>query len=449
MKMTSKFKSIFLVSISVAFLVLFLGVARFVLVEDVHSHEKYIPDKSQYAIQIQGKEIFKTSIHDLFLEYPDREIFNLLQKLIIEGTTSQKIKDIGINVLSDVFIFNYSTAGGEFFGFIFQLTNSNSFQKNLLDQVSKNTGGACNSETGILLMFKPAFEKTVLSKSEIEKEALQILNNPQQGKYFTENQLSDNSFLLLEKTSSDPTSFFGTGNVSLHSQDSILKIKGSFSTNKKIPKSNWSLRPHGFHLSSSLLTSEIKDSIQKQLQKQGFDLPKPAKIAFNYAGIQMGNGGIIPKVELLLEFDTVVPKNKLIEPKSWRKLGFTLSEKSAQEYVLSNGSTEFLLIILDAKTIFIGPNKTNLSQQQNNRLFHLTGDARYLTKIEGGGLIAMSLNLYPPFRISKDFVESLKTSDVEIYTKNGKSIVRGEISFREKKSVTVETMRLFLKLNEL
>ncbi len=447
--MKNKFKSFLLVFFAFLFLAVFIGFARFVLVKEVATNELYVPSQSQLVLKIQGKEILKTSFYDLFLQHPDAEIFSLLRNLTQKEAGKPKIKDSGIDFLADVLIFNYPTTKGDFFGFIFQLNNSNSFQKNFLSASPKNTGGISNAQTGIFLLFKPTNPNHELSKETIEREAFKILNNPRKEKYFTQRTSKDDSFLVLEtKAFTGFSPALGKGFLSFHIKDSTLEINGKFASKSSPSQPNWNLKPQGFHFSSSLLTVELKDSIQSQLKKQGFVLPRPAKIAFNYAGLQMGNGGIIPKMDLLLGFDSIVPKNNLLDPKLWRKFGFTISKNTAQEYALNNGKSEFKLIFLDEYTFFIGSSTASLEHQVSNRLFYLTGDASYLTKIEGGGLVAMSLNLYPPFKTSKDFLESLKTSDLEIYTKGRNSFIRGDITFREGKSVTVEILRLLLKTNE-
>lgn len=449
MKINSKFRSFILVLLSVIFLAVFFGVAQFVMVQERNKNDVYIPENSSFAIQIHGKEIFKKSVHDLLLEHPDAEIFTLLRNLSKKETGNQKVQESGINVLADLLIFNYPNAEGEFYGFIFQLNNAASFQKNILDEVAKNTGGVCNAKTGIVLLFRPHDKNKVLSKELIEKQAFEILNNPRREGYFTGKISKDDSFLSFEKTTAkDPSANFGKGNAFFQIKDSTLAITGKFASNTSTSHSNWNLKPNGFHLSSSMLTNEMKDSIQNQLKKQGFTLPKPARIAINYSGVQMGNGGIIPKMELLIEFDSVIHKETFVAPQSWRKLGFTISRSSDEIYQLTNGSSKFILQFLDAKTVFIGPNLDHLSKEKSNRTFYVTGDARYLTKIDGGGLVTMGLNLYPPFRTGKDFLETLKTTDIEIYEKEGNTFIQGEITFREGKSVTVEFMRLLLKINE-
>ena len=167
--MKNKLKSFFLVLFAVLFLALFLGVAQFVLVREVSKNEIYIPSESQFAVKIQGKELLKSSMHDLFLDKPDAEIFALLRNLSKKEGSNQKVKESGIELLADVLIFNYKTDKGEFFGFIFQLSNSSSFQQNVLDQATENAGGVCNSETGILLLFKPSLKNQTISKEEIQK----------------------------------------------------------------------------------------------------------------------------------------------------------------------------------------------------------------------------------------------------------------------------------------
>lgn len=445
----AKIKSFVLALFALVFLAVFIGVSRFILVKEDPKNEVFIPAQSQYAIKVQGKELFKTSLHDLFLDKPDAEVFSLLRKLTAKENGNQKVKDSGIDFLSDVLIFNYPTADGEYFGFVFQLNDANAFQKNILDEAAKNTGGVCNAETGILLVFNPKKKSILLSKEAIQKEALQILNNPRQEAFFTKMNFKNNSFIYLEKRK-ETTDFpsFGKGDLSLDIKDSVLHIAGKFSSTPTVSKSNWTLKPQGFHISSSMLNAEIQDTIQYLFTKQGFNLPKTTKIAFNYSGIQMGNGGIIPKMDLLLEFDSTISKTEFLEPQHWRKLGFTISRNTDNEYDLNNGSNDFLLTFLDDKTIFIGPNKDNLVNKSNDRIFYMTGDARYLTKIEGGGLVAMGINLYPPFKTGKDFLESLKKTDIEITSKGKNTVIKGEILFKEGRSVTVETLRLMLRVNE-
>lgn len=447
--MKNKLKSFLLVLFAILFLALFIGIAQFVLVKDLSKNEMYIPSESQFAVKIQGKKLFKSSLHDVFLEHPDAEIFSLLRNLSKKEGSNRKAKDTGIDFLADVLIFNYTTEKGEFYGFVFDLSNSAAFQKNMLDAATKNSGGACNSETGILLLFKPNLKGETISKQTIQKEALRILNNPTKKAYFNLNKLANNSFISIEKNGiSTVLPSIGKGNISFNIQDSILKIEGEFSKYLSQTKSNWTLKPKGFHVSSSILSAEIQDTIHYFFQKQGFDLPKTKAISINYAGVQMGNGGIIPKIDLLIEFDSILSKSAFIQPQSWRNLGFTISQISDQDFNLSNGSNQFILSFLDDQTIFIGSDKASLQNKPNDRLFYLTGDARYLTAIEGGGLVAMSLNLYPPFKTGKDFLESLKKSDLEIVSKGNKISINGEIIFKDNRSVTVEILRLLLRINE-
>lgn len=445
----SKIKSFLLAVFALIFLAVFIGITRFILVKEISKNEIYIPIQSQFAIKIQGKELFKTSIHDLFLEQPDAEIFSLIRKLTQKGSGNQKVKDSGINFLSDVLIFSYPNNDGEYYGFVLQLNDASAFQKSILDEAAKNTGGVCNAETGILLFFNPKKKNTILSNESIRKEAVQILKNPRKESFFTKMNFTNNAFIYLEKRKETKNySAFGQGNLSVAIQDSTLQLSGKFTAAHPIFKSNWSLTPKGFHISSSLLNTEIQDTLQYLFTKQGFNLPKTTKIAVNYSGIQMGNGGIVPKMDLLLEFDSTISKAEFLEPKYWRKLGFTISRNTDNEYDLNNGSNDFLLTFLDDKTIFVGPNKDNLSHKSNNRIFYMTGDARYLTRIEGGGLVAMGINLYPPFKTGKDFLESLKKTDLEITSKGKNTVIKGEISFKEGRSVTVETLRLLLRVNE-
>ena len=450
MKMNSKFKSSILVISAFVLITAFIGIARFVHVKEVNHNEVYIPAESNYALKFEGKEVFKSSLHDLFLEHPDAEVFNLLRKFSKKDSDRMKIKDPGIKYLADILVFNYPTVNGEIFGFIFQLNDAKSFQKNILNEVSRNSGGVCNAETGILLIFTPTNENEVMSTRSLEKKALQFLNHPRKGTILSKIEPTTASFLDVEKlTEAKANSPFGKGKLSLNIAGALLKMDGQFNANSTLPQAAWTLKPEGFHISSSWINQSIQDSIQNQLKKQGFDLPKMKSVAVNYFGVQMGNGGIIPKMELLLEFDSIVHQSELLAPKKWRKLGFTISKNTDYEYALSNGSTQYILLFLDSKTVFIGQNKNNLQEKQNEFIFRMTGDARYLTKIEGGGLVAMGLNLYPPFKVSKDFLESLTKTDVAIYSKGKNTLIQGEVSFKEGKSVTVETIRLILKVNDL
>ena len=67
----TKIKSFILAIFALVFLAVFIGVSRFILVKEDSKNEVFIPAQSQFAIKVQGKELFKTSLHDLFLDKPD------------------------------------------------------------------------------------------------------------------------------------------------------------------------------------------------------------------------------------------------------------------------------------------------------------------------------------------------------------------------------------------
>jgi hypothetical protein len=120
---------------------------------------------------------------------------------------------------------------------------------------------------------------------------------------------------------------------------------------------------------------------------------------------------------------------------------------TANGLLLIREDKAYTLRILDDFTLFFGSNTANLLQEKNSDLFLLEGDLTNLTEINGGGLMAVGLNFYPPYKASKTLFQSLSVAEIKFKSVNGKNKLSGKFEFKNEKTVVTEMLRFLLTLN--
>jgi hypothetical protein len=252
--------------------------------------------------------------------------------------------------------------------------------------------------------------------------------------------------ILSVSTSSK--SLFGKGQMSVQLLSNELILDGEFATQKNISQSNWTLKKDGFHLLCGIIPENYADTLQSLMNAKGFNLPKISRFSVNYRGTNIGENNILPDGDLLLSFESKLDKKALVEnQKPWQKLGFVVEASTANGLLLIREDKAYTLRILDDFTLFFGSNTANLLQEKNSDLFLLEGDLTNLTEINGGGLMAVGLNFYPPYKASKTLFQSLSVAEIKFKSVNGKNNLTGKFAFKNEKTVVTEMLRFLLTLN--
>jgi hypothetical protein len=141
-------------------------------------------------------------------------------------------------------------------------------------------------------------------------------------------------------------------------------------------------------------------------------------------------------------------KKALVENQiPWQKLGFVVEASTPNGLLLIIEEKAYTLRILDDFTLFFGSNTANLVQQKNTDLFLFEGDLTNITEINGGGLMTVGLNFYPPYKASKTLFQSLSVAEIKFKSMNGKNTLTGKFEFKNEKTVITEMLRFLLTLN--
>ncbi len=440
MQLEFKLKRIFPVLFGLLFLWGTFLLSEFLFAKKTNENAFYIPESAEIVVKMDAKSFFQSAIYDVFLDDKDKEVFSQVEKMTQKDFDNSPWKDAGIDLLSDVIYFEKSVSGGKITGFLFNLTDAKNFKANISSMVSENQFFNANENVGILISttsgisdkLAKAFASQALTKKNV---------NP---KIFT-SENKEGQILSLSTSSKSP---FGKGQMNVQLLSNQLILEGEFTAQNNNSTSNWTLKKDGFHLLSGIIPQNLADTLQSKMNADGFNLPKINRLSVNYRGTNIGENNILPDGDLLLSFDSKLDRKALVENQiPWQKLGFVVEASTPNGLLLIKEEKAYTLRILDDFTLFFGSNTSNLLQKKNTDLFLLEGDLTNITEINGGGLMTVGLNFYPPYKASKTLFQSLSVAEIKFKAINGNNKLTGKFTFKNEKTVVTEMLRFLLTLN--
>ncbi len=431
-----KLKRIIPVFIGLIFLWSIFLLSKFMLETKANTNQNYVPANRSWMVCIDGKLLLESAAYDVVYKSGNEDIFRQLETL--SKRNKGKIRDAGIDFFSDVIVFGQTYQNTSLTGILLNLSNASHFEENMPEMILKNQAFARKGEVGIILIDP---SKTISPKA-LKAQAERLLTVSNKSVDAQKLQVPAPNFLRAEwKTFAGINS--GAFQATLN--DSELNLSGKFKTNQSFI-SPYTLKPEGFHVSMCVFNQQMQDSLRQILNSNGFHLPDLMRISANYRGTNLENGAA-PMADLLLEFESDIDLNQLYaNEESWRQLGILPADFATS--ALKYGNISYTMKIVNKRTVFIGQNPSNLQHVKNENLFLLKGDLTKLTSIEGGGLIGMGINLYPPYRAGKDFFESVALANIQVSPQKGKYILNGKIRFKENQYPISETLKLFLTISE-
>lgn len=428
--------------------------STFVLVKEENENHYYVPENSTLTLRFEGKTFFRSAVSSLLFEARDKEVLKQLETLMERrGSKDETTVGAGINVLSDIIVFSQPAANGAIYGILFNLNDPALFRKNMSQQLSHTQAVAENNEVGLLLTFVPRKGNISVSTPDLHGMAQKILaqknaaplNIAQADQHRTTFlEMQANGFSLgSEKLFSRQTLRAQVSERELHMQGDFKPVSSLKHTSSR------SLKPKGLHITNTLFTKELQDSLSGLLSSQGLNFPPIAKISMNYYGIRIQEAGdktiMTPEMDLLLEFESDFSLDMFFaQPEGLAKLGLMRTGNG-----LAAGELKFTVDSLDKRTLFIGLNPQLITSGKNTDLFIVQGDLSRLTQISGGGFIVSALlDAFAPYKAGKAFFESVEQTDIHLKPESGKLKLIGNITFKEGKHALNECMRLFLTLQE-
>jgi len=414
--------------------------SEFLFANKPNKNALYIPVDADLVLKIDARSFFQSAVYDVFLDDKDKEVFAQLEKMAQSDFDNSPLKETGIDLLSDVIYFEKSISNGKISGFLFNLTDAINFKTRFSSSTSKNQFFNSNENVGILI-------STTSGISDKQAKAFVL-------KALSQKNVNTKTFILEEKDGqvlsicTSVKSLFGKGQMSVQLLSGELILEGQFSAKRSISQSNWTLKKDGFHLLCGIIPENYADTLQSSINVEGFDLPKINRFSVNYRGTNIGENNILPDGDLLLSFESKLDKNAFLEnQKPWQNLGFVVEAATENGLLLIRDDKAYTLRILDDFTLFFGSNTANLLQEKNTDLLILEGDLTNLTEINGGGLMAVGLNFYPPYKASKTLFQSLSIAEIKFKSVNGKNKLTGKFAFKNEKTVVTEMLRFLLTLN--
>ncbi len=440
MQLEFKLKRIFPVLFGLFFLWGTFLLSEFLFAKKTNENAFYIPESAEIVVKMDAKSFFQSAIYDVFLDDKDKEVFSQVEKMAQKDFDNSPWKDAGIDLLSDVIYFEKSVSGGKITGFLFNLTDAKIFKANISSMVSENQFFNANENVGILISTTSGISdkqvKVFASKALSKKNV-----NP---KIFT-SENKEGQILAVSTSSKSP---FGKGQMNVQLLSNQLMLEGEFAAQNNISTSNWTLKKDGFHLLLGIIPQNLADTLQSKMNADGFNLPKINRLTVNYRGTNIGENNILPDGDLLLSFDSKLDRKALVENQiPWQKLGFVVEASTPNGLLLIKEEKAYTLRILDDFTLFFGSNTSNLLQKKNTDLFLVEGDLTNITEINGGGLMTVGLNFYPPYKASKTLFQSLSVAEIKFKAMNGKNKLTGKFAFKNEKTVVTEMLRFLLTLN--
>ena len=399
-----------------------------------HSNENndYIPENATFVGRINGRKILKASIATIIL-HEDEEILDLIKETF-KDEHGPEFKRIGVELNSDIIIFNQSENGHELMGVLLNLNSERIFKKNIHSFLSKNEVSASNGDVG-LVYFETSDPSVIpLSKKNLQKKATTILSK--KSAFDMTMLISDLDNSVIQTWSKD--GLFGGINVahntklSFHIFEDELIIDGDLALNTDSKSElKKELAPKGLHIDSDQIATLVQDKISLLISSLNIEEAKLTGFSINYHGLEVIteptlNG--VPKFDALLSFenDFIIEKN-IDSLLNWEQ--FTRVDAKSFTYC----GVKFYIDQIDSKTIRIGNSKeVSLIEADKKNSFRISGDPTRITEVAGEGGIVLMLHAIPAYVTSKKFLARIENLDVQIDTpKNGKSKVHAVIKFKK------------------
>lgn len=418
------------------------------LSETENNNTNYIPENASLAFRINGEKISKTTLFTVLLEAKDDEVIQLLTSTIKKRTSGEvDFKNPGIQILSDVIIFEAPLKGENVSGMLFNLFNEQAFLKNFNETLNPRQVCFAKNKVGVLLSLP---KKSQLKKSDLESYAEELLTKKTISHQFKTDHIASANFadLHVHKALKRDKSKYHEIDLSFYQKGNSFVLDGQLAPLEDYEGHYLSheLSPRGLHFTSRIFTQEWADSLKRLLAFLPVDLPEIKAFSLNYEGVKILNNsaGIfaIPQIELVIQCKDEFSINELFATGSLQsELDYTLNKN---ELWIQDERLYFKQ--LSPKSFYIGIRQEPQYTASNpSIIFKVKGNLQPLVTIKGGGLMTAFLEMLPIFKASRSLTENSQEIDIQITKLTGKKCrIKGELAFKEGHYPIAEVLRFLL-----
>ena len=407
-------------------------VAKLALEIIPNNNINFIPKEAKFVAKIDGRQLFEKGFRSIVLD-EDHEIITLMDEILNRKASGEEQKSLGIAFHSDIIFFRVEIRNEDVEGYIFNLSSQKKFQENISSILKKNQTSAHNKKVGIILSLTEGKE------SKIELEDLQI----QADLMINKKSSFDLKKIAPDKDNSVLQSWYNTGlidddgiitnsEVNFQLLDNAIHVNGDLEFEGHKPsEKRQRLHPKNTHLTSTIVSSEITDSINVFFKALNLKEADIRAISINYHGteiVEEPSFFIVPYIDLLIETHTDYDIKPSID-----SAAVIDSDISFNENYFEYGGKKFYFEQISPKLFYIGVTENpEIEQMENDIYLDCSGSLTHLTRFYGEGIMRKFLEIIPLYSASRDLASKIESVEIKIKTTKGnKGNLHGEIIFND------------------
>jgi hypothetical protein len=421
------------------FIWVIFGFTLFFLNPKENKNQFAIPSEAEQVIRIDLKSIFELGSQTLLDDSAKDPILKRLMQQIQKTNLKQtKNKNIGIDLLSDLYIYTIPYNESELICLSFNVINPIQFKKNIKTYLNEKQTFLIKDGVGTIIFSKNQSEKIDLQAIQTYISKLKKNNN----KYKTS---ENHQISFTSKTKKKEQ------NIDLKISKNALQISGDFHNNEPNNKGTSSfLIPKGFHLSTTQIPTAIKDSIQCILSKNNLNLPRINAFSLNYQKLKIESTakGFLtePILEFILDFDSTVNVNELFS----NEILLSKIKASKEGNRINIGGQMYFLRQINDHTLYLGTNQSPQIYHSDKLIFKSSGSLSALTEVDGDIWVRSMVQLIPEYKASKNLFSTIKLLNIEANQNTPSlSTVKGNLKMKDNRFLATEVLRFLLDLGVL
>ena len=406
---------------------------RFIVTDGDSQNTLYIPSKASRVLKIDGKSFLKKSVSAIIFNNSDSELNKLIHSFVSEQREDSKLKNSGINLLSDIVFFTDQLEDQPIFGVLVNVSDRKLFEAFIESEKSEHKAGYLKEDVGIIVIKS---QPSSYIKSKLIDYCVSALAAPTNHPIKTK----DNSQIEIKFNGSEKDRITD-GFFHCSIEKSSINFYGEINSDPTTIGHRTALSPDGFHLTTGQFPVALNDTLKSILNAPELGINT---ISLNYYHSTIEE---VEKVKFSPQFDAIIgfkdSNNATSFIQHLNRKGVADSFNTSSLYV---GTTTYQHELLKNNQLFIGIHPfSTLTTEHELPLVSINGSPSCLTKIEGDGFIRRLLTIVPVYSSSNHLASTI--SGVDINSKRIKENIykiQGSIQFKEGNDAIIELVRFLL-----
>ena len=444
MNIKNTFKKIILPIILLVFLWGIALLVQFTSEKSTLSLDTYVPKNYNFVAKIDAKAIFKETAFELLFEAKDKQVLVGMNEKLSEPSDMKG--KLGIDLLSEAFVFTVPFKGKIIKGVCVNLKNKTDFQKNSSSLTSDKVFTHVSGEKGYFFSSNEKIskkEKTNFIDTEIEDKPNKKESTP--------NNLSKSDIYILTKENIfGENTIFSSSQIGIKTLNDKIKLDGNLTKSKKalnaINNIDYKLKSHrsNFNFASGIIPLTVQDTLKYFSKKIGLTLPNIKSLSFNYEGLEMMESVMLPNMNMIIQFQEAISIDEFLH----NELFLSKLEASFQENTIHIEGKKYYFHQINSSTISIGIDK-KVNYSKSNNLLEINGNLSSLFEIKNGGMFVSFLEGIPVFKAPKELFNASKEFNLVMEGKNNKYNLSGELNFKEGSFTMNELTKFALEIQKI